>query len=107
MRLYGYQPVRVPRSSGYSFRAISPRTVRQEPGPRCWTSPRGRRGYPRRPDGYPLGMRALTVLPLRAGSLRVDEVDDPVPGEHDLLVEGLAVGVCGTDREIAAGEYGW
>ena len=52
-------------------------------------------------------MRALTVLPLRAGSLRVDEVDDPVPGEHDLLVEGLAVGVCGTDREIAAGEYGW
>ena len=24
-----------------------------------------------------------------------------------LLVDGLAVGVCGTDREIAGGEYGW
>lgn len=22
-------------------------------------------------------------------------------------MDGLAVGVCGTDREIAAGEYGW
>ncbi|MGH3845928.1 MAG: glucose 1-dehydrogenase [Pseudonocardiaceae bacterium] len=32
---------------------------------------------------------------------------EPEPGEHDLLVDGLAVGVCGTDREIAAGEYGW
>ncbi|WP_457015093.1 glucose 1-dehydrogenase [Geodermatophilus sp. SYSU D01186] len=32
---------------------------------------------------------------------------DPVPGPGELLVDGLAVGVCGTDREIAAGEYGW
>jgi threonine dehydrogenase-like Zn-dependent dehydrogenase len=32
---------------------------------------------------------------------------EPTPGAGDLLVEGLALGVCGTDREIADGEYGW
>ena len=52
-------------------------------------------------------MRALTVIPSQPGSLAVVEVDDPVPGEGELLVEGVALGVCGTDREIAAGEYGW
>jgi glucose 1-dehydrogenase len=44
-------------------------------------------------------------LPGHPGTPEVTEV--PEPGEHDLLVDGLAVGVCGTDREIAAGEYGW
>src|SRR5690242_11116973 len=52
-------------------------------------------------------MRALTVEPLKAGSADVREVPDPQPGPDELLVEGLALGVCGTDREIAAGEYGW
>ena len=32
---------------------------------------------------------------------------DPVAGEGDLLVEGLSLGVCGTDLEIVSGEYGW
>ncbi|WP_100497911.1 glucose 1-dehydrogenase [Geodermatophilus chilensis] len=52
-------------------------------------------------------MRALTVIPGSPGSAAVRDVPDPVPGPGDLLVDGLAVGVCGTDREIAAGEYGW
>ena len=52
-------------------------------------------------------MRALTVEPSRAGSAAVTELADPVPGDRELLVEGLALGLCGTDREIAAGEYGW
>ncbi|MGP4022435.1 glucose 1-dehydrogenase [Actinomadura sp. 3N407] len=52
-------------------------------------------------------MRALTVLPGEPGSLAVTDVPEPEPGENDLLVDGLAVGVCGTDREIAAGEYGF
>jgi threonine dehydrogenase-like Zn-dependent dehydrogenase len=51
-------------------------------------------------------MRALTVLPGKSGSLQVTEVPDPSPGPGELLVEGVAVGVCGTDREIAAGDYG-
>jgi glucose 1-dehydrogenase len=52
-------------------------------------------------------MRALTVEAGRAGSLRVDDVPEPAPGAGALLVEGLALGVCGTDKEIARGEYGW
>ncbi|HZS19565.1 MAG TPA: alcohol dehydrogenase catalytic domain-containing protein, partial [Pseudonocardiaceae bacterium] len=52
-------------------------------------------------------MKALTVQPGRSGPPQVVDVPEPSPGEQDLLVDGLAVGVCGTDREIAAGEYGW
>src|SRR4051812_32398746 len=52
-------------------------------------------------------MRALTVTPLHAGSLAVTDVPDPQPGDAELLVDGLAVGVCGTDKEIANGDYGW
>ena len=52
-------------------------------------------------------MRALTTVPLEAGTLDVTEVPDPTPGKGELLVDALAVGVCGTDQEIAHGEYGW
>jgi hypothetical protein len=52
-------------------------------------------------------MRALSVVPGGADSLTVAEVPEPGYGEHDLLVDGLVVGVCGTDREIASGKYGW
>src|SRR3954454_16746147 len=51
-------------------------------------------------------MRAITVKPGEAGSVAVTEVHDPEPGERDLLVEAIALGICGTDREIVAGEYG-
>ncbi|HEX5617617.1 MAG TPA: glucose 1-dehydrogenase [Solirubrobacteraceae bacterium] len=52
-------------------------------------------------------MRALTVIPLRSGSAAVVDMPDPEPGPGDLLVDGLALGVCGTDREIIDGDYGW
>jgi glucose 1-dehydrogenase len=52
-------------------------------------------------------MRALTTVPKQVGSLAVIEVPDPQPGPGELLVDAIAVGVCGTDREIAGGEYGW
>ncbi|MEU4222031.1 glucose 1-dehydrogenase [Actinoplanes sp. NPDC026623] len=52
-------------------------------------------------------MRALTVEPLKADSAEVRDVPDPEAGPGEMLVEGLALGVCGTDREIIAGEYGW
>jgi len=52
-------------------------------------------------------VRALTVVPLQSNSLAVSEVADPQPKEHEVLVDGIAVGVCGTDREIADGNYGW
>jgi threonine dehydrogenase-like Zn-dependent dehydrogenase len=52
-------------------------------------------------------MRAVTVRPGVKDSLEVRDVPDPAPAAGELLVEGLAVGVCGTDKEIARGEYGW
>jgi len=52
-------------------------------------------------------MRALTVVPREAGSLQVSEFADPEAGDGEILVDGIAIGVCGTDREIAAGQYGW
>ena len=52
-------------------------------------------------------MRALTVIPLQAGSAAVVDMPDPEPGPGELLVDGIALGVCGTDREILDGEYGW
>lgn len=52
-------------------------------------------------------MRALTVEPGRANSAQVEDVPDPTAGDDELLVRAVAVGVCGTDKEIARGEYGW
>jgi threonine dehydrogenase-like Zn-dependent dehydrogenase len=52
-------------------------------------------------------MRALTVEPGTANSLRVEDRPDPQPSDHELLVAGIAIGVCGTDKEIVRGEYGW
>ena len=51
-------------------------------------------------------MRALTIKPMVADSLAVEDVPDPTPHDGDLLVDGLALGVCGTDKEIKRGEYG-
>lgn len=52
-------------------------------------------------------MRALTVAPGTANTAEVADVPDPQPDGDELLVEGLALGICGTDREIMAGDYGW
>jgi threonine dehydrogenase-like Zn-dependent dehydrogenase len=51
-------------------------------------------------------MRALTVTPLRPDSLALTEIKEPAAGENQLLARTLAIGVCGTDREIIQGEYG-
>ena len=52
-------------------------------------------------------MRCLTVAPGQKGSLRLDERPDPAPQEGLALIEAVALGVCGTDRDIIAGDYGW
>lgn len=51
-------------------------------------------------------MRALTVQPGVADSLDLRDLPDPQPGPDDLLVEGSALGICGTDRDIVRGNYG-
>ena len=52
-------------------------------------------------------MKAITVEPKTPGSARYEEVPEPDPREGSVLVEAVAVGVCGTDAEIVAGKYGW
>jgi threonine dehydrogenase-like Zn-dependent dehydrogenase len=52
-------------------------------------------------------MKAITVEPRKAGSARYDEFPEPEAREGSVLVEAVAVGVCGTDVEIVEGKYGW
>lgn len=52
-------------------------------------------------------MRALTIRPGRVGPVSVDEMPEPDPADGPVLVGTLAVGVCGTDRELVSGDdYG-
>jgi threonine dehydrogenase-like Zn-dependent dehydrogenase len=51
-------------------------------------------------------MHAITVRPNKPNSIELQEVDDPPGADGGLLVDALALGVCGTDREIIAGDYG-
>ena len=52
-------------------------------------------------------MRAVTVVPLKAGSVDLTELPEPPDSDGPVLVKTRAVGVCGTDLEIIGGEYGW
>jgi glucose 1-dehydrogenase len=52
-------------------------------------------------------MKAVTVQPMVAGSVRYEEVPEPDVSTGSILVEAVAVGICGTDVEIASGLYGW
>ncbi|MGI8527099.1 MAG: glucose 1-dehydrogenase [Pseudolabrys sp.] len=51
-------------------------------------------------------MRAFTVLPLQAHSISLDEVPPPPVADGAVVVRTRLLGVCGTDREIIAGDYG-
>ncbi|MFR9775646.1 glucose 1-dehydrogenase [Micromonospora sp. MS34] len=52
-------------------------------------------------------MRALTVVPQNADTAALTELPDPTPHHGELLVKGIALGICGTDKEIVQGRYGW
>ena len=51
-------------------------------------------------------MRAITLTPGIKDSARLEEVPEPPRSDGALLVRTLALGVCGTDREIIAADYG-
>ena len=51
-------------------------------------------------------VRALTVIPGVAGSTSVTAVGEPPEADGQMLVETMAVGICGTDIEICNGDYG-
>jgi threonine dehydrogenase-like Zn-dependent dehydrogenase len=52
-------------------------------------------------------MKAITVEPKKPGTARYEDVPDPEGLDGSVLVEAVAVGVCGTDVEIVEGKYGW
>jgi threonine dehydrogenase-like Zn-dependent dehydrogenase len=52
-------------------------------------------------------MKAITVEPLEPETARLEEVPEPDARDGSVLVEAIAVGVCGTDVEIVEGKYGW
>jgi len=52
-------------------------------------------------------MKALTVVPLQAGTAELSDMDDPPDSDGPVLVETVAMGICGTDAEILSGKYGW
>ncbi len=52
-------------------------------------------------------MKAITVEPKKAGTVRYEDFPEPDLREGSVLVEAIAAAVCGTDVEIAEGKYGW
>jgi threonine dehydrogenase-like Zn-dependent dehydrogenase len=52
-------------------------------------------------------MKAITVEPMKPGTARLEEIPEPDGRDGSVLVEAVAVGVCGTDIEIVEGKYGW
>ena len=52
-------------------------------------------------------MKAITVEPLSPNSERLEDIPEPKECNGSVVVEAIAVGVCGTDVEIAEGKYGW
>jgi threonine dehydrogenase-like Zn-dependent dehydrogenase len=51
-------------------------------------------------------MRAVTIEPGRPHSLALQDVADPIRDQGAVLVRTIAIGVCGTDRELIEGVYG-
>ena len=45
----------------------------------------------------------MTVIPGRPGSAQLEQHDEPKRRDHELLVEMLELGVCGTHLGIVAG----
>ena len=52
-------------------------------------------------------MKAITVEPHTLESARLEHIPEPDARDGSILVEAVAVGVCGTDVEIVEGKYGW
>ena len=51
-------------------------------------------------------MRAVTIEPGKPHSLTLQEVEEPMRDPGAVLVRTLAIGVCGTDRDLIDGVYG-
>lgn len=54
-----------------------------------------------------MSVKALSVVPGKPETAGVGDHADPLPSEGSVLVQGLLMGVCGTDIEIIDEGYGW
>ncbi len=52
-------------------------------------------------------MKAITIIPGKADSARVQEVEEPPESDGSILVRALELGICGTDFELISAEYGF
>lgn len=52
-------------------------------------------------------MKAITIVPGKRNSATVQDVPEPPASYGSVLVRALELGVCGTDFELMAGDYGW
>jgi threonine dehydrogenase-like Zn-dependent dehydrogenase len=52
-------------------------------------------------------VRAITVVPRQKASVVLTDMPEPPREDGPVLVETVAIGVCGTDLEIINGDYGW
>ncbi len=76
----------------------------------CMASTRRRTTRNRTPAGAVFAERSesallkvITVQPGHSQSIRLDERPEPLREAKALLVQAIALGVCGTDREIIDG----
>ena len=51
-------------------------------------------------------LKAITVEPMKPDTARLEDIPEPDSRNGSVLVEAVAVGVCGTDKEIVNGKYG-
>lgn len=51
-------------------------------------------------------MKRITVKPMVPGRARFADTSEPDERDGSVLVDAIAVGVCGTDVEIVEGKYG-
>jgi threonine dehydrogenase-like Zn-dependent dehydrogenase len=54
-----------------------------------------------------MSVRALSVVPGKPETAGVGDQPDPTADEGSMLVQGLLIGICGTDIEIIQEGYGW
>jgi glucose 1-dehydrogenase len=51
-------------------------------------------------------MKAITICPGVPDSAQLTDMPEPDPADGSILVQAVAMGVCGTDAEIVSGAYG-
>src|SRR5437660_81391 len=52
-------------------------------------------------------MKAITIIPGKPHSVRIQDVPEPPESDGEVLVRALALGICGTDFELVSADYGW